>query len=232
MLKDNKKSIVWCVTGAGQFLLESCEFIKKLSEREHDITLAFSGAGYEVARMYGMENLKKYAKSGVFEEEQGKSAPFSGRLNKKNYDFVVVAPATANTVAKIVYGIADTLVTNIVAQAGKQNIPVFVLPTDAKKYQETKIPMSINIEKCTACKACVSACPNNAIFMTEHGKLKINLMFCNACRKCMAACSYGAIGFGKIIKIMCREVDMKNVKKLGEIEGVKVIESLEEIKMN
>ena len=48
----------------------------------------------------------------------------------------------------------------------------------------------------------------------------------------MAACSYGAIGFGKIIKIMCREVDMKNVKKLGEIEGVKVIESLEEIKMN
>jgi dihydromethanopterin reductase (acceptor) len=232
MSKENKKSIVWCVTGAGQFLEESCEFIKKLSEREHKITLAFSGAGYEVARMYGMEGIKKYAKSVVLEEEQGRSAPFSGRLNKKNYDFVVVAPATANTVAKIVYGIADTLVTNIVAQAGKQNIPVFILPTDAKKYQETKIPMSINLEKCTACKACISACPNNAIFITGSGKLKINLMFCNACGKCKAACSYGAIGFGKIIKIQCREVDMENVKRIRKSEGIKVIESLEEIKMN
>jgi dihydromethanopterin reductase (acceptor) len=231
MPKDNKKSIVWCVTGAGQFLEESCEFIKKLSEQEHKITLAFSGAGYEVARMYGMECIKKYAKSTVLEEEQGKSAPFSGRLNKKNYDFVVVAPATANTVAKIVYGIADTLVTNIVAQAGKQNIPVFILPTDAEKHQETKIPMSINPEKCVACKECIGACPNNAIFMTGSGKLKINLMFCNACGKCKAACSYSAIGFGKIIKIRCREVDIKNVKKLDEIGGIKVIKSLDEIEI-
>ena len=28
-----------------------------------------------------------------------------------------------------------------------------------------------------------------------------------------------AIGFGKIIKIQCREIDIENVKKLEEIEG-------------
>ncbi|MCP8321658.1 MAG: archaeoflavoprotein AfpA, partial [archaeon] len=34
------------------------------------------------------------------------------------------------TVAKIVNGIADTLVTNAVAQAQKGNVPVYILPSD------------------------------------------------------------------------------------------------------
>ena len=38
-----------------------------------------------------------------------------------------------------------------------------------------------------------------------------------------------AIGFGKIIKIQCREIDIENVKKLEKIEGIKVIKKLDEI---
>lgn len=228
----NKKNIICCITGAGQFLEGTYEFIKKLSEQSKcDITLCFSAAGYEVLRMYGLEKIKNYAKNIILEEEQGKSAPFCGRLSKKDYDFVVVAPATANTISKIVYGIADTLVTNIVAQAGKTNTPVFVLPTDAEKFQKTEIPMSIDNEKCTNCEECISSCPNNAIFITGQGRLRINLMLCNACRKCIGACRYGAISFGKIVKIQCRELDIENVEKLESIEGIKVIENLNEIEI-
>jgi flavoprotein len=49
------------------------------------------------------------------------------------YDFLLIAPATANTVAKIVYGIADTLVTNAVSQTAKGKTPIFVLPVDQKR---------------------------------------------------------------------------------------------------
>jgi flavoprotein len=49
------------------------------------------------------------------------------------YDFLLIAPATANTVAKIVYGIADTLVTNAVSQTAKGNTPIFILPVDQKR---------------------------------------------------------------------------------------------------
>jgi flavoprotein len=43
-----------------------------------------------------------------------------------------VAPATGNTVAKIVNGIADTLITNAVSQAMKGGIQVIILPVDQK----------------------------------------------------------------------------------------------------
>lgn len=46
---------------------------------------------------------------------------------------LIIAPATANTVAKIVHGIADTLVTNAVSQTAKGDTPIYILPVDRKK---------------------------------------------------------------------------------------------------
>jgi len=57
------------------------------------------------------------------------------------YDFVLIAPATANTVAKIAHGIADTLVTNAAAQAMKVDVPVYIFPVDQKEGEIiTKLP--------------------------------------------------------------------------------------------
>ncbi|MFQ6126445.1 MAG: flavoprotein [Candidatus Heimdallarchaeota archaeon] len=57
--------------------------------------------------------------------------PFiSGPLQKGAYNFLLVVPATANTVAKIVVGIVDTLVTNSVSQAHKGAIPIYIFPVD------------------------------------------------------------------------------------------------------
>ena len=48
-------------------------------------------------------------------------------------------PATANTVAKIAMGIADSLVTNAVAQALKIRVPTYIFPVDQKSGSITTI---------------------------------------------------------------------------------------------
>ena len=119
---------------------ECVEKIEKISETA-EVTVVFSDAGYEVAVMYGLfERIKKCASEIILEKNQGKSSPFVGRLTKKEFERVIVAPCTANTTAKIVHAIADSLITNIVAQAGKADITVFILPTDAVKDLKTKLP--------------------------------------------------------------------------------------------
>jgi flavoprotein len=53
----------------------------------------------------------------------------------------LIAPATANTVAKIAYGIADSLITNSAAQAMKVDVPVYIFPVDQKEGEIiTKLP--------------------------------------------------------------------------------------------
>ncbi len=51
-----------------------------------------------------------------------------------------MAPATSNTVAKFVYGISDTLATNVFAQAGKCRVPIIVFACDTAPELETKAP--------------------------------------------------------------------------------------------
>lgn len=219
-------NILWCVTGGGQFLTESYESMKGLVEKNR-VTPVFSRAGYEVMRMYGLlDEIKKNFSEIILEEEQGASAPVVGRLAKKEYERVIVAPCTANTVAKIVYGVADSLVTNVVAQAGKCRIPVFILPTDAERIQKTRIPLNIDYKKCIDCRPCpaMENCPSNAFFISEG--VRLNLLKCNACKKCIRFCKYGAIGFGEEVPIACREVDIMNVEKLGGMEGIHVIKDI------
>ncbi|ODS40040.1 MAG: hypothetical protein A7315_09805 [Candidatus Altiarchaeales archaeon WOR_SM1_79] len=167
--------ILWCITGAGQFLIESCDFIKKLS-KEHKVTIALSDAGYEVAGMYNrVKEIKDEAFEVILEKDQGASAPLCGRVGRGRYDLVVVAPCTANSIAKIAYGIADSLVTNVVAQAGKGKVPVCLLPTDMEKIQKTMVPG------------------------------------------------------GEEVEIHCRDIDIENVKKAAEIEGIYVIKKLDDL---
>jgi flavoprotein len=56
------------------------------------------------------------------------------------YSVLVIAPASSNSVAKFVYGISDTLGTNLFAQAGKSRIPVIVYPTDLEPIMDTLGP--------------------------------------------------------------------------------------------
>lgn len=214
--------ILWTITGAGHLLRESFEVLERLSYL-HEITVALSNAAQEVIQLYGLnDKLNQIISQNrdnqlITEEQQRYSYPFSGKITHNKYDVVILSPATANTTAKIVNGIADTLVTNIIAQSGKGQIPTIIVPVDMEEGSITTIlPPYINKDKCTLCNKCVDVCMFNAI-----NPPSINMHKCTYCRKCEKICEFDAIRIGEEIELYIRHLDAENSKKLDEIENIK-----------
>ena len=124
----------WALTGSGHFFKECLAMISELD----DVDLFVSKAASEVVRMYRQEfKLPKSAR--VFQDKTASAAPV-GAFYYGVYHTLVVGPATSNTVAKCVYGISDTLVTNVFAQAGKCRVPAIVFACDTAPELETEAP--------------------------------------------------------------------------------------------
>ena len=127
------KRIVWGVTGAGDLLPEVVDEMQKLSDAgKVEVTTCLSKAGHTVVHMYKLiERIEKASKRVLIEQDA--NTPFIvGPLQLGRFHSLLVAPATGNSVAKIVHGIADTLITNAVAQAQKAGVPVYILPVDQR----------------------------------------------------------------------------------------------------
>ena len=106
-----------------------------------DVDLFVSRAAAEVVRMYRQEfSLPKTAR--IFRDTTASAAPV-GLFYYDVYHTLVVAPATSNTVAKCVFGISDTLVTNVFAQAGKCRVPTIVFACDTAPELETEAPKGV-----------------------------------------------------------------------------------------
>lgn len=136
------RSICWVVTGAGHFLAESAEIIASIG---CPVDLYFTRAGREVAARYAeMERLRSGARDVFFECDASSSGLIffsSGR-----YGALVIAPATSNTAAKCVLGIADSLASNFFAQAGKSGTPIYILPTDVAPEMTSITPSGRSIK--------------------------------------------------------------------------------------
>jgi flavoprotein len=103
-----------------------------------DVDLFVTKAADEVMRMYKQElALPKSAR--VFRDTTASAAPV-GYFYYGVYHTLVLAPATSNTVAKCVFGISDTLATNVFAQAGKCRVPAIVFACDTAPELETEAP--------------------------------------------------------------------------------------------
>ena len=127
--------LAWAVTGSGHYLDECLEIIRDLE----DVDLFYSRAGEEVVRMYGHDP-KAINNEGRVYRDRAASSPPVGLFYRGDYHTLVVAPATSNTVAKMVLGLSDSLVTNVYAQAGKCRIPSIVLACDTEPEMETPAP--------------------------------------------------------------------------------------------
>jgi dihydromethanopterin reductase (acceptor) len=124
----------WALTGSGHFFKECLRMIGQLDE----VDLFVSKAAAEVVRMYRQEfKLPKTAR--VFRDTTASAAPV-GLFYYGVYHTLILAPATSNTVAKCVFGISDTLVTNVFAQAGKCRVPAIVFACDTAPELETEAP--------------------------------------------------------------------------------------------
>ena len=123
--------VVWGITGSGHYLDSIIRMIGELdADDQIRVKVIVSKAGEQVLRWYNLWNElnEQVAKVQV---ETNSNVPFiAGPLQLGKYDLLVVAPLTANSTAKIVHGIADTLITNAVAQTLKGPTPVILYPVD------------------------------------------------------------------------------------------------------
>jgi dihydromethanopterin reductase (acceptor) len=124
----------WALTGSGHFFKECLRMVGDLDE----VDLFVSKAAAEVVRMYRQAlQLPKTAR--VFRDTTASAAPV-GLFYYGVSPPLIMAPATSNTVAKCVFGISDTLVTNVFAQAGKCRVPAIVFACDTAPELETEAP--------------------------------------------------------------------------------------------
>jgi flavoprotein len=170
--------LMWGMTGTGYVLQESIDLMKELQDDFNvDLTVIVSKEGAAVIKWYKKwlalnETVKKV------KIEKTPNIPFyAGPLQLGNYDMFLVCPVSANSVAKIVHGIADTIITNCVAQAIKGGQIVHIFPSDQDL------------------EPIVTSRPN---------------------------------GSPLVLKI--RDVELENIKKLKEMEGIVVISDFSEIR--
>ncbi len=106
-------------------------------ELDVKITVVVSKAGVQVLTWYNLwDKINKRYKNVL--KESNANAPFiAGALQIGKYDLLIVAPLTANSTAKIAHGIADTLITNTVAQTLKGTTPVLLYPVDQEEGEIT-----------------------------------------------------------------------------------------------
>ncbi|HEY3326948.1 MAG TPA: flavoprotein [Novimethylophilus sp.] len=131
MSAPEKKRLAWALTGSGHYLRECLDIIQKLE----DVDLFLSKAAAEILQQYGYtHNVGR-----VFHDKTASSVPVEF-FYQGVYHTVVLAPTSSNTVAKMVCGISDNLVTNIFAQAGKCRIPTIVFACDTAPELESDAP--------------------------------------------------------------------------------------------
>ncbi len=125
--------VVWGITGSGDQMTESVAAMAAVRESQDvELTAVLSKAAVKVVRWYKLwDEVERISRKVIVEEDA--NAPFIvGPMQIGRYDCFLVAPVTANTTAKVAHGIADTIITNAVAQVAKTDIPIFMLPVDQR----------------------------------------------------------------------------------------------------
>ena len=139
-----REKVAWGITGCGDKLRETFEIMRGLKGEYADrlqIEVFLSKAGEQVAKYYRLlDDLKQHFER-VWIEKNSNSPFLAGRLQLGEFEFLLIAPSSSNTVAKLSIGISDTMLTNGAIQALKALVPVYVMPVDYREGTTvTKLP--------------------------------------------------------------------------------------------
>jgi len=142
--KEKKRKVAWGITGSGDKLPETISVMREIKDEyqnEVDVRVYLSKAGEQVAKWYRLLDPLKQNFERVSVEVNANSPFLAGDIQVRKYEFLLIAPATSNTVAKIAAGVADTLLCNSVVMALKAWVPVYIMPTDYRDGTVvTKLP--------------------------------------------------------------------------------------------
>ena len=131
-----KPKVAWGITGAGDKIMETVkamEEIKKEYEDRVDVEVFISKSGDQVVKYYGISSDIETNFDDVWVEINANSPFLAGNIQLGKYDFMLIAPATSNTVAKIALRMGDTLISNAAIMGQKADVPMYILPSD---YEE------------------------------------------------------------------------------------------------
>lgn len=139
-----RRKVAWGITGAGDKIADFLDVMIQIKTQyvdKIDIHVFVSKAGETVLKFYNLET-KLHQNFEKVLVEVNANAPFlAAWLQMGRYEFLLIAPATSNTVAKIANSIGDTMLTNAAIMGLKAFKQVYISPTD---YEEgeciTKLP--------------------------------------------------------------------------------------------
>jgi archaeoflavoprotein AfpA len=141
---DKKRKVAWGITGAGDKIAEYIEAMKQIKKEYEDtveIQVFLSKAAETVLKFYRLEDDLKQNFPKVTVEVNSNTPFLAAWMQMRKYEFLLIAPATSNTVAKIANSIGDTLLTNAAIMSLKAFVPVYIAPTDCKVgVVSTKLP--------------------------------------------------------------------------------------------
>jgi archaeoflavoprotein AfpA len=147
---EKKKKVAWGITGSGDRLEETIKEMNKVKdtyEKQANIRVYLSKAGAQVTKWYRLYHRLERDFEKVY-VELGPNSPFlAGDLQTGKFEFLLIAPATSNTVAKISVGLCDTVLCNSAIMALKAYVPVYVMPSDLQEGTViTQLPGSSTIK--------------------------------------------------------------------------------------
>ena len=141
-VKVKKRKVAWGITGAGDKIAEIVETMKELKaagEGKVEIDVYISKAADTMLKFYRLDEEVKKSFPKVMVELNANSPFLAAWLQSGKYDFLLIAPCSSNSVAKIVNSISDTMLTNAALMALKAFMPVWVLPTDFRESVVTTL---------------------------------------------------------------------------------------------
>lgn len=131
-----KPKVAWGITGAGDKIVETLKVMEKIKleyEDAVDIEVFISKSGDHVVKYYGISTDIENHFDKVWVEINANAPFLAGNIQLGKYEFMLIAPATSNTVAKISMRMGDTLVSNAAIMGQKADVPIYILPSDVEE---------------------------------------------------------------------------------------------------